>query len=59
MQPEARALLLILGILASEGPSEAQVGDAMRLHVIDVGQGDATLVEFPCAAILVDTGGER
>jgi competence protein ComEC len=38
---------------------EAQVADAMRLHVIDVGQGDATLVEFPCAAILVDTGGER
>jgi competence protein ComEC len=32
--------------------------DSMRLHVIDVGQGLAALVELPCGAILVDTGGE-
>ena len=31
----------------------------MRMHVIDVGQGDAILLEFPCAAALVDTGGEK
>lgn len=31
---------------------------AMRVHLIDVGQGAATLVEFSCAAVLVDTGGE-
>lgn len=31
---------------------------SMRVHFIDVGQGAATLVEFPCAAVLVDTGGE-
>ncbi len=30
----------------------------MRLHVIDVGQGSAALLEFPCAAVLIDTGGE-
>ncbi|HLA56199.1 MAG TPA: helix-hairpin-helix domain-containing protein [Flavobacterium sp.] len=30
----------------------------MRVHQINVGQGCATLIEFPCAAILVDTGGE-
>jgi competence protein ComEC len=30
----------------------------MRVHVIDVGQGAATLVEFSCGAVLVDTGGE-
>jgi competence protein ComEC len=30
----------------------------MRVHLIDVGQGAATLLEFPCAAVLVDTGGE-
>jgi len=30
----------------------------MRVHFIDVGQGAATLVEFPCAAIIIDTGGE-
>jgi beta-lactamase superfamily II metal-dependent hydrolase len=31
---------------------------AMQAHVIDVGQGAATLVELPCGAALVDTGGE-
>ena len=30
----------------------------MRVHLIDVGQGAATLVEFSCGAVLVDTGGE-
>lgn len=30
----------------------------MLVHFIDVGQGAATLFEFPCAAVLVDTGGE-
>src|SRR5262245_13896402 len=30
----------------------------MRVHFIDVGQGASTLVEFPCAAILIDSGGE-
>ncbi len=33
--------------------------DAMTLHFIDVGQGSATLLEFPCGAILIDTGGEK
>jgi competence protein ComEC len=31
---------------------------AMRVHAIDVAQGAATLIEFPCGAILVDAGGE-
>ena len=30
----------------------------LRMHFIDVGQGSATLLEFPCGAMLVDTGGE-
>jgi competence protein ComEC len=30
----------------------------MRIHLINVGQGVATLVEFSCGAVLVDTGGE-
>src|SRR6187397_1854414 len=30
----------------------------MRLHVIDVGQRTAALLEFPCGVVLFDTGGE-
>jgi hypothetical protein len=30
----------------------------MAAHTLDVGQGAATLFELPCAAVLVDTGGE-
>jgi len=41
--------------LGTSGMACAQV---MRVHFIDVGQGAATLIEFPCAAMLVDTGGE-
>jgi len=33
-------------------------GPLMRVHFIDVGQGAATLFEFPCGAVLVDTGCE-
>jgi competence protein ComEC len=31
----------------------------MVFHFIDIGQGDATLLEFPCGAVLIDTGGEQ
>ncbi|MEW5852201.1 MAG: MBL fold metallo-hydrolase [Myxococcota bacterium] len=31
----------------------------LTVHVLDVGQGSATLLETPCGAVLVDTGGER
>ena len=34
-------------------------GDVMRVHYIDMDQGNATLVEFKCAAILIDAGGEK
>lgn len=40
-------------------PSGADPNDAMVLHFIDIGQGDATLLEFPCGAALIDTGGEK
>ena len=33
-------------------------GDEMRVHFIDIGQGASTLLEFPCGAALIDTGGE-
>ncbi|MFO0595490.1 MAG: MBL fold metallo-hydrolase [Myxococcaceae bacterium] len=38
--------------------ANAPVPERVRMHVIDVGQGSATLFEFPCAAVLIDTGGE-
>lgn len=31
----------------------------MYVHMINVGQGSATLIEFPCGVVLVDTGGEN
>jgi len=39
--------------------SVRSVSAQMRVHQINVGQGSATLIEFPCAAILVDAGGEK
>jgi competence protein ComEC len=41
-----------------EPPPGADGTPMMRVHLIDIGQGMATLVEFSCAAILIDTGGE-
>lgn len=39
--------------MASADPS------TMVAHFINVGQGDAILLEFSCGAVLIDTGGER
>ncbi len=36
----------------------SQSNDVWRSHFIDVGQGLAVLQEFPCGAMLIDTGGE-
>jgi beta-lactamase superfamily II metal-dependent hydrolase len=33
------------------------VGDRVSVHFIDVDQGAAALLEFPCGAILIDAGG--
>ena len=40
-------------------PEDTRPADAMTFHFIDIGQGDATLLEFPCGAALIDTGGEQ
>lgn len=33
--------------------------NVMRAHFIDIGQGLAVLLELPCAAVLIDAGGEK
>lgn len=50
-----KILMLITAVLVLLFYCSAQ----MRVHLINVGQGCATLVEFPCAAILIDAGGEN
>jgi competence protein ComEC len=40
-------------------PPDTVASDSMTYHFIDIGQGDATLLEFPCGAMLIDTGGEQ
>jgi competence protein ComEC len=40
-------------------PASDGTAPKMRVHLIDIGQGAATLVEFSCGAILIDTGGEE
>jgi len=44
-----------IGLPGPNAPTPTRV----RIHAIDVGQGSAALLEFPCAAVLVDTGGEN
>ncbi|MGB1274239.1 MAG: ComEC/Rec2 family competence protein [Nannocystaceae bacterium] len=39
-------------------PADLDRASSMKFHFIDIGQGDATLLEFPCGAVLIDTGGE-
>ncbi|MCO7227548.1 ComEC/Rec2 family competence protein [Pleionea sp. CnH1-48] len=53
------SFLFIAGIILSQSSyAEPLAQDTMRVHFINVGQADATLVEFSCAAILIDTGAE-
>jgi competence protein ComEC len=46
------------GSRASTPPPRPAPAPTMKAHFIDGGQGDATLLEFSCAAVLIDTGGE-
>jgi competence protein ComEC len=47
---------LVLAISLTVIPSSTQPAASMTAHFIDVGQANATLLEFPCGAMLVDVG---
>ncbi|MEO9892733.1 MBL fold metallo-hydrolase [Aurantibacter sp.] len=49
--------LIVLIFLILVGQINGQT-DGMKVHVIDIGQGSATLLEFPCGVALIDVGGE-
>jgi competence protein ComEC len=50
-----KAVFVLFAVLLLAGAARAQ----MRVHVIDVGQADAILIELPKHALLVDAGGEN
>jgi len=49
-------LLCVLVLVLLGGPARAAT---MTAHFIDVGQGAATILEFSCGAVLIDSGGEQ
>lgn len=51
------ALLAILLLRPSVAGAQPAAGDRVAVHYINVDQGNATLLEFPCGAILIDAGG--
>ncbi len=57
--PRKPVFILLASILAFLGSVvSAQVHPTMNAHFINVGQGDATLLEFPCGAVLIDAGAQ-
>lgn len=60
-RPMAFALaLFMIGLSCGLGPRPAEANGELRIHFIPVGQGDATLIEFPdSTTMLVDAGGSK
>ena len=58
MRPRLQSVLGLL-LFAPAGLQAQLAPDQMRAHFINVGQGDATLLEFTCGAVLIDAGGQN
>jgi competence protein ComEC len=53
-----KSALLLSPLLLCLGSGLQAEDEVMRVHIIEVGQANATLVEFPQGVMLVDAGGE-
>lgn len=51
------ALFICAGAAQAQAP--ALPSDRMAVHYINVDQGSATLLEFPCGSVLIDAGGRN
>ncbi len=51
------AVAVVLAFIQVVANAAAPARPEMTAHYINVGQGAATLLEFPCGLILIDTGG--
>ena len=48
----------VTGLIAADAQPVAAI-QSMKVHFVDVGQGAAAILEFPCGIAVVDTGGEQ
>jgi competence protein ComEC len=55
---KATVLIACLLFFASRNTVLAQDANVMRVHYINIGQGAAVLLEFPCGAMLIDAGAQ-
>ncbi len=51
-------VLAVLLLYVSAGNAVAQNDSVMRAHFINVGQGAAALLEFPCGVVMIDAGAQ-
>ncbi len=53
------AALLVLAVLSPTSTKAQALADSVMVaYFIDVGQGDAALLEFSCGAVMIDAGGQ-